>query len=116
MVASKNQAIIIAGHILRFLEARLFNRARLAPRVLSLSVIRTVQAKYVTYRLFLKNIFYFIQEEAMFRFKVRFFQDNIWEVYSINPNTYEEIESSLYQGSLSDCEAWIRLEEGGYMS
>jgi hypothetical protein len=64
-----------------------------------------------------RRVFTFFMEEVdMFRFKVRFFQDNTWEVYSINPDTYEEIEPSLYQGSLSDCESWIRLEEGGYMA
>jgi len=59
-------------------------------------------------------------------YKVRFFQDNTYEVieivttygertsaYDSEPNTVEENE--VYQGSLSDCEAYIRLHEGGYM-
>ena len=33
-------------------------------------------------------------------------------------NTYQvldrETEEQLHQGSLSDCESWIRLQEGGY--
>ena len=44
-------------------------------------------------------------------YKVRFLQDNTWEVYSVE----EECEHSHFQGSLTDCEAWISLTEGGYM-
>lgn len=49
-------------------------------------------------------------------YKVRFFQDNTWEVYSVEkPTEKEEYYQSHFQGSLTDCEAWIRLTEGGYM-
>jgi len=36
------------------------------------------------------------------------YQDDIYEV--LNRDTYE----SYFQGSLSECDAWIRLQEGGY--
>ena len=60
-------------------------------------------------------------------YKVRFFQDNIYEVieivttygertsvYNSEPDTVEE-ENKVYQGGLADCEAYSRLHEGGYM-
>ena len=59
-------------------------------------------------------------------YKVRFFQDNTYEVIEI-VTTYRERtsaydsepdiveENKVYQGGLSDCEAYIRLHEGGYM-
>ena len=41
-------------------------------------------------------------------YKVQFYQDNIWEVYYWDDaNQFQ----SCYQGSLADCEAWIRLKE-----
>ena len=59
-------------------------------------------------------------------YKVRFFKDNIYEVieivttygertsaYDSKPDTVEE--NKVYQGGLADCEAYIRLYEGGYM-
>lgn len=59
-------------------------------------------------------------------YKVRFFQDNTYEVieiittygertnaYDCEPNTVEE--EKVYQGGLEGCEAYIRLHEGGYM-
>lgn len=59
-------------------------------------------------------------------YKVRFFQDNTYEVieivtiygertsaYDSEPNTVKE--NKVYQGGLADCEAYIRLHEGGYM-
>lgn len=48
------------------------------------------------------------------RYKVRYFQDNTYEVYGRNDD--EESLYSFFQGSLSDCEAWIRLKEGGYLN
>lgn len=58
--------------------------------------------------------------------KVRFFQDNTYEVieivttygertsvYDSEPDTVEE--NKVFQGGLADCEAYIRLQEGGYM-
>lgn len=41
------------------------------------------------------------------KYKVRFYQDDIYEVYEDN--------ECVYQGSLSNCEAYIRLHENGYM-
>lgn len=62
------------------------------------------------------------------RYKVRLFQDSIYEVIRIDYNdsrggigplstSYSEFptETSMFQGSLADCEAWIRLHENGYM-
>ena len=59
-------------------------------------------------------------------YKVRFFQDNTYEVieiitiygertstYDSEPDTVEE--NKVYQGRLADCEAYIRLHGGGYM-
>lgn len=51
------------------------------------------------------------------KFKVRFYQDNTYEVLEKKYYHYEDDESweSAYQGSLADCEAYIRLHENGYM-
>lgn len=55
------------------------------------------------------------------RFKVELFQDSTYEVfeninYEENPDEciHEDWES-VHQGSLSDCEAYIRLTEGNYL-
>lgn len=50
------------------------------------------------------------------KYKVSFYQDNTyevleWKTYSADEDGYE----SVFQGSLADCEAYIRLHEGGYM-
>ena len=42
-------------------------------------------------------------------YKVRLYKDCVYEVY--NEYTFE----SYFQGSLADCEAYIRLHEQGYM-
>lgn len=59
-------------------------------------------------------------------YKVRFFQGNTYEVIEI-VTTYGEPrsgydserdtveENKVFQGGLADCEAYIRLQEGGYM-
>jgi hypothetical protein len=60
------------------------------------------------------------------KYKVRFFQGNTYEVieivttygertfaYDSEPDTVEE--NKVFQGGLADCEAYIRLQEGGYM-
>ena len=51
--------------------------------------------------------------------KVRHLQDDKYQVVELVPiydecHEYED-ETTLYQGSLSDCEAFIRLRENGYM-
>ena len=51
-------------------------------------------------------------------YKVRWLQDNEWKVVTVTED-YDhcrEHEETHYSGSLSDCEAWIRLTNGGYMS
>ncbi len=54
----------------------------------------------------------------MQQFKVRHLQDDTYQVISL-PEDYEQDDlydlSVLYQGSLADCEAYIRLTENGYM-
>lgn len=60
------------------------------------------------------------------KYRVGLYMDNTYEVFKIttkygertsayesDPN--EVNEESMYQGSLADCEAYIRLHEGGYM-
>ena len=47
----------------------------------------------------------------MNRYTVRLFQDQTYEVVLHS----EEDDESVFQGSLSDCEAFIRLTAQGYM-
>jgi len=50
------------------------------------------------------------------RYKVRLFIDNTYEVILIDESDDDDAQDiSMFQGSLSDCEAWIRLKEGGYL-
>jgi len=49
------------------------------------------------------------------KYKVRLFQDNTYEVLEYYAFEDDECWGSVYQGSLSDCEAYIRLHENGYM-
>lgn len=60
------------------------------------------------------------------KYQVRFYQDNIYEVVEII-TTYGERTSAydseldkieenvVFNGNLSDCEAYIRLKSGGYL-
>lgn len=57
-------------------------------------------------------------------YKVRLMSDATYEVIELTPNKeYDQYdyysdkfnEQKMHQGSLADCEAWIRLHEGGYM-
>jgi hypothetical protein len=48
------------------------------------------------------------------KYKVRFYQDDTYEVLQLNLNE-DEYEPTGFSGSLADCEAWIRLHESGYM-
>jgi len=53
----------------------------------------------------------------MTEYKVRFFQDNIYQVVEIDSNPglgYNEIP--VFQGTLPECEAWIRLKNDGYLT
>ena len=61
------------------------------------------------------------------KYKVQWFMDDEYEVLLLTRNplydendwedldTSEYIYESVFQGSLADCEAYIRLNEGGYM-
>lgn len=44
-------------------------------------------------------------------YKVVFFQDNTYEVLKVNDFDCE----SVFQGSIADCEAYIRLKQSGYL-
>jgi hypothetical protein len=59
-------------------------------------------------------------------YKVRFYINNTYEVFKITTKYGERTsaydsepddieEESVFQGYLADCEAYIRLHEGGYM-
>lgn len=48
-------------------------------------------------------------------YKVQNLQDNTYQVYSYPDDADFEDYTCVYQGSLSDCEAFIRLTEQGYM-
>ena len=66
------------------------------------------KAKYTT-----KEIEWFLdylkrkRGERMNKYIVQFYSNNTYEVIN------EETKNSEYQGSLADCEAWIRLTEEG---
>ena len=50
------------------------------------------------------------------KYKVVFYQNDTyevleWKAYFNEPSAWE----SVFQGRLADCEAYIRLHEGGYM-
>ena len=49
------------------------------------------------------------------RYKVHFYQDNDYEVIDTDDYYSNEGAYSCFIGSLSDCEAWIRLTEDGYL-
>lgn len=53
------------------------------------------------------------------KYKVWNLQDDTYQVVKLTPDPYEpyggEHEEVMYQGSLSDCEAWLRLHEKGYL-
>lgn len=52
------------------------------------------------------------------KYKVKPWIDDTWEVYEeYDEGEYNNLESPtpVYSGSLSDCESWIRLKEGGYL-
>jgi hypothetical protein len=51
------------------------------------------------------------------KLKVRFYQDNTYEVLEKKYYAYEDDDfyEPVFRGSLADCEAYIRLYENGYM-
>jgi len=59
------------------------------------------------------------------KYKVVFYQGSTYEVIKKGSESVSEIlrinypeeycDKSVFQGSLSDCEAYIRLKESGYM-
>jgi len=51
----------------------------------------------------------------MKKYQVRFYTDNTYEVLELLSVNGEDFWEKVYQGSLSDCEAYIRLHEEGYM-
>jgi len=51
----------------------------------------------------------------MTRYKVRHLKDSTYQVIEIETESENFFRSIMFQGSLSDCEAWIRLNESGYL-
>lgn len=49
------------------------------------------------------------------KYKVRYYQDDLYEVYSYWEEYGTIMTQQEFVGSLADCEAWIRLHENGYM-
>lgn len=56
------------------------------------------------------------------KYQVRFYQDNIYEVVEITTtyvgitSNYDKVEENVvFNGNISDCEAYIRLKSGGYL-
>jgi len=50
----------------------------------------------------------------MKKYKVFFFQDDIYEVVEFNPSE-DEYQDKVFQGTLSECNAWISLKEKEYI-
>jgi len=49
-------------------------------------------------------------------FKVQCYKDDIYQVLEVIKDSKPyDIYEPVFNGSLSDCEAYIRLREGGYM-
>ena len=53
----------------------------------------------------------------MDRYRVQNLKDNTYQVLRDEYDEYDSVAVTYceYQGSLADCEAYIRLQEGGYM-
>ena len=49
------------------------------------------------------------------KYKIRHLEDNIYQVWEFDPDI-DEYNSCLFQGTLADCDAWIRLHKDGYMN
>ena len=51
------------------------------------------------------------------KFRVSYYQDNNYEVleWITDRDECDEYELQVFKGSISDCEAYIRLKEGGYL-
>lgn len=49
-------------------------------------------------------------------YKIRFYQDNTYEVWLIDKSDDDDARDiSMFQGSLMECESWIRLAESDYI-
>ena len=48
-------------------------------------------------------------------YKVRLMEDNIYEVIEVTLIGWDRIEKKVFQGTISECEAWINLTENGYL-
>jgi len=49
------------------------------------------------------------------RYKVRNLKDRTYQVIDTEADSDDFFSTIMFQGDLSDCEAWIRLNEGGYL-
>jgi hypothetical protein len=58
------------------------------------------------------------------KYRVQIMEDNIYEVIELNnlvegqswdgwDDSYQDVK--VFQGTISDCEAWIRLNDNGYI-
>jgi hypothetical protein len=58
------------------------------------------------------------------KYRVQIMEDNIYEVIELNKlvegqswdgwdDSYQDVK--VFQGTISDCEAWIRLNDNGYI-
>jgi hypothetical protein len=50
----------------------------------------------------------------MKKYKVIYYRDGLYEILEYN-SVKNEYEFVPFQGSLCECESWIRLHEDGYM-
>lgn len=46
--------------------------------------------------------------------KIKHLEDDVYQVWILNEDT-DEYDTCVFQGNLSDCEAFINLKEKGYM-
>jgi hypothetical protein len=51
------------------------------------------------------------------KYRVQPYMDDIFEVLEWVEDRYfcDEHEQQVFKGSISDCEAWLRLHEAGYI-
>ena len=47
----------------------------------------------------------------MNKYRVRFYMDDLYEIVLVD----DEAWGSIFQGTIVECEAWLRLKEGGYL-
>jgi hypothetical protein len=48
-------------------------------------------------------------------YKVRSLEDGIYQIFEVDNDGLIYYSTVLFQGTLSECESWIRLTEEGYL-